>query len=280
MSQRLHLSVIAATFDRVHALMDGRVRIAGCDHTFLTAGHEQMFFRAFGTAEYDVAELSMGSYITAVARGDSPYVAIPVFLSRIFRHSAIYCNADAGIAQPSDLIGKRIGVPEYQMTAALWCRGLLDAEYGVTPDRMHWFQGGLQEPGRWEKVALRLPPAIRFDTIGPDQTLDAMLVSGEIDALISARTPPSFEAGPPKVKRLFPDYRAAERAYYAKTRVFPIMHVVGIRKALVAEHPWLPNAVFDAFAAAKDLAVDCRGGGRCPRAVRLSARDGTTGDRS
>ncbi|WP_223262763.1 PhnD/SsuA/transferrin family substrate-binding protein [Sphingobium sp. SCG-1] len=256
MSERLNLSIMSAVYDRVQALMDGRVRIEGCDHTFMTAGHEQMFFRAFETAEYDIAELSMGSYITAVARGENKYVAIPVFLSRIFRHSAIYYNADAGISSPADLIGKKMGVPEYQMTAALWARGFLDDEYGVSPNMMHWFQGGLDEPGRYEKVPLTLPSGTKFDTIAPDKTLDAMLVSGEIDALISARTPKSFSSGSPNVKRMFPDYPAAEKAYYAKTKVFPIMHVVGIRRELVDKHPWLPNAVFDAFCAAKDFAVD------------------------
>ena len=256
MSERLNVSIVSAVYDRVQALIDGRVRIEGCDHTFMTAGHEQMFFRAFETAEYDIAELSMGSYITSVARGQTKYVAIPVFLSRIFRHSAIYYNSQARIAEPADLIGKRVGVPEYQMTAALWCRGMLDDEYGVPPEKMHWFQGGLEEPGRYEKVPLTLPEGMRMDAIGPDKTLDAMLVSGEIDALISARTPKSFLGGDLRVKRMFPDYRAAEQDYYAKTKVFPIMHVVGIRRELVDKHPWLANAVFDAFCKAKGLAIE------------------------
>lgn len=255
-SERLNLSIMSAVYDRVQAFRDGTVAIEGADYTFMTAGHEMMFFRAFETAEYDVAELSMGSYITSVAQGENKYVAIPVFLSRVFRHSAIYYNADAGISKPEDLIGKRVGVPEYQMTAALWARGLLDDEYGVSPDKLQWFQGGLQEPGRYEKVPLKLPPSIRFETIGPDKTLDDMLVKGELDALISARTPLSFERGEPSVKRLFSDFRAAEQAYFAKTGLFPIMHVVGIRRELVEAHPWLANAVLDAFVKAKDMAVD------------------------
>ena len=256
MSQRLNISVVAATYDRVQALRDGRVQIEGCDHTFLTTGHEQMFLRAIASAEYDVAELSMGSYLTSLARGETAYVAIPVFLSRLFRHSAIYVREGAGITQPSDLAGKRVGVPEYQMTAALWARGLLDDEYGVPPSAMHWFQGGLQEPGRSEKVRLDLPPSIRMDAIQPAATLEAMLLAGELDALVTARTPPSFERGEPHVKRLFPNYRAAEKAYFAKTGIFPIMHVVVVRKALAELHPWLANAVFDAFREAKDLAVE------------------------
>ena len=256
MSGRLNLSIVSGMYDRVQALRDGRVRIEGCDHTYLTADYEQMFSRAFKTGEYDVSELSMGSYITAVARGDNRYVAVPVFLSRLFRHSAVYYNAKAGITQPSDLAGKKIGVPEYQMTAALWCRGFLDDEYGVSPDKLHWFQGGLQDSGRYEKVPLNLRPEIRIETIGPGKTLDAMLISGEIDALISARTPHSFASGDPRVKRLFPDYRQVEREYHIKTKVFPIMHVLGIRRDLVDAYAWLPNVVYDAFSAAKDVAVD------------------------
>ena len=256
MSGKLNLSVVAATYDRVQALRDGRVRIEGCDHTFLTTGHEQMFLRAIASAEYDVAELSMGSYLTCIARGEDAYVAIPVFLSRLFRHSAIYVREGAGIAQPSDLVGKRVGVPEYQMTAALWARGLLDDEYGVPPSAMHWFQGGLQEPGRHEKVRLDLPPDIRMEAIRPDATLEAMLLAGELDALITARTPPSFERAEPHVRRLFPDFRAVEKQYFAKTGIFPIMHLVVVRRALTEQHPWLANAVFDAFCEAKDLAVE------------------------
>lgn len=256
MSGRLNISIVAATYDRVQALRDGRVQIEGCDHTFLTTGHEQMFLRAIASAEYDVAELSMGSYLTSLARGEAAYVAIPVFLSRLFRHSAIYVREGAGIAQPSDLAGKRVGVPEYQMTAALWARGLLDDEYGVPPSALHWFQGGLQEPGRYEKVRLNLPPDIRMEAIRPETTLEEMLLAGELDALITARTPLSFERGESHIRRLFPDFRATEKAYFAKTGIFPIMHVVVVRRALAERHPWLANAVLDAFGEAKNLAVE------------------------
>lgn len=253
---RLTLSIAAEAYDRVLALRDGRVRIEGCDHRFLVVGHEQLFLRGFHSAEYDVCELSMSSYLLSVARGDCPYVAIPVFLSRLFRHSAIYLNKASGIAEPADLRGKRIGVPEYQMTAALWVRGLLDDEYGVPPSAMTWFQGGLHEPGRVEKFALCLPPDIAVNAIAPDATLDAMLREGEIDALITARTPRGFAEGDPRIVRLFPNYRDAERAYFDRTGLFPIMHVVAIRRSLVEEHPWLANAVFDAFSRAKDLAIE------------------------
>lgn len=252
---RLSITIAAAAYDRVQALRDGTVRIEGCDHEFLTAGHEDLFLRGFHNAEYDVCELSMSSYLMSAARGSSPYVAIPVFLSRLFRHSAIYLNSAAGIARPADLAGKRVGVPEYQITAALWSRGLLEDEYGVPPSALEWFQGGLHQPGRKEKLALSLPPSIRIQGIGPDATLDELLRTGEIDALISARAPRGFVEGDPRVVRLFPEYRKEEKAYFERTGVFPIMHVVAIRRTLVDAHPWLPNVVFDAFTRAKDLAV-------------------------
>ena len=253
---RLTLSIATAAYDRVLALRDGRVRIEGCDHELLHVGHEQMFLRGFHNSEYDVCELSMSSYMMSVARGDNDYVAVPVFLSRLFRHSAIYINNDAGIMRPEDLAGRRIGVPEYQMTAALWVRGLLDDEYGVHPRDIHWLQGGVHEPGRVEKLPLSLPSEIRLEAIGSTQTLDDMLCRGEIDALVWARAPNSYRAGDDRVSRLFEDYRSVEQAYYRKTRLFPIMHVVGIKRQLFQERPWIANAIYDAFCKAKDAAVE------------------------
>ena len=148
------LSVATEAYDRILPLRDGRVPIQGCDPTFLTVRHEELFLRAFHNTEYDVCELSMSSYLTSVSQGNSQYIAVPVFLSRLFRHSAIYLFADSGIETPADLAGKRIGVPEYQITAALWVRGLLDDEFGVPPAAMRWFRGGLHDPGRQEKAAV------------------------------------------------------------------------------------------------------------------------------
>ena len=252
----LHLSIATEAYDRVLALRDGRVRIQGCDHTFLVVPAEALFVRGFHNTEYDVCELSMSSYLMSVARGDNAYIAVPVFPSRLFRHSAIYVNASAGITEPSHLAGRTMGVPEYQITAALWARGLLDDEYGVPPSAMRWFRGGLHEPGREEKLPLRLPDDIRMADIGPADTLNEMLCTGRIDALMTARAPRAFTEGDPRVARLFPDYRRAETAYYRKTGVLPIMHVLAIRRELVAAHPWLANAVCDAFCRAKDLALE------------------------
>jgi 4,5-dihydroxyphthalate decarboxylase len=250
------VSIATEAYDRVLPLRDERVKIQGCDPTFLTIRHEELFLRAFHHEAYDICELSMSSYLTSISLGQSAYIAVPVFLSRLFRHSAIYTAEVSGISKPADLIGKRIGVPEYQITAALWVRGLLEDEYGVHPGDLAWFRGGLHEPARVEKLPLALPEGIVVTDINPQVTLDQMLVRGEIDALISPRVPMSFIKGNCGVQRLFPDYRSAEEDYFARTGVFPIMHVLALRRALVAQFRWLPGAVYDAFCAAKNCAIE------------------------
>jgi 4,5-dihydroxyphthalate decarboxylase len=177
-----------------------------------------------------------------------------LFLSRVFRHSSIYIRTDRGIATPEDLRGKRVGVPEYQMTAALWARGLLEDEYGVKPSDIVWRNGGLEQAGRTEKLALELPPDVKLTPLGPGETLSAMLAEGKLDALVSPRTPSCFGKAP-NVARLFSDYRAAERAYYKKTGLFPIMHVLAVRAELLKQHPWLASSLFTAFRQAKDIAI-------------------------
>ena len=252
---KLPITIACEHYDRVQPIRDGRVGVDGCEVNFLELGPEELFFRALRNREFDVCELSMSSYLVGVANGDSPYVAIPVFLSRVFRHSSIYVRTDRSIARPEDLKGRKVGVPEYQVTAALWARALLDGEYGVTPQDLRWFRGGLHQPGRVEKVALRLPPSIAIESIPADRTLDAMFVAGELDAIISPRAPRSILAREPGVGLLFPDYRRAEEQYFAKTGIFPIMHVAVIRRELVDRHPWLASSVYEAFVRAKALAL-------------------------
>jgi 4,5-dihydroxyphthalate decarboxylase len=253
---KLSLTVACEHYDRVQAIRDGRVEIVGCDVNFLELGPEELFFRAYRNREFDVCELSMSSYLLGASRGTAPYVAIPVFLSRRFRHSSIYIRQDRGIRRPEDLKGRKVGVPEYQVTAALWARALLDGEYSVTPADLKWYRGGLHEPGRVEKVTLKLPPEIEIHAIREDQTLDGMLASGELDAMISPRDPRSFINREPGIGLLFPDYRRAEQEYYQRTGIFPIMHVVGIRRDLVERHPWLANSVYEAFVQAKAMALE------------------------
>ncbi|MBW6399414.1 ABC transporter substrate-binding protein [Roseomonas sp. HJA6] len=251
---RVTLGLSCVAYDRTRALFDGRVSIAGCDLYPVAMSPEEAFHRAFRHQEFDVSELSMSSYMVQVAKGDCPYVGIPVFLSRLFRHSSIYIRTDRGITRPEDLCGKVVGVPEYQMTVALWMRGILADEYGVKPADMRWRTGGLEEAGRGSFVSFPLPPDVELQPIPADQTLSAQLADGRIDALLSARAPSCFGTVP-EVARLFPDYRAAEEAYFRATRIFPIMHLVGIRRSLVERFPWLPVNVFLAFEEAKRLCM-------------------------
>ena len=188
-------------------------------------------------------------------RGTAHYVAIPAFVSRLFRHSGIYIRSDRGIAKPQDLKGKTIGLPEYQITANVWIRGILQDEYGVKPSDIKWRQGGVEEAGRDERTPIKLPPDIDFKAVPADRTLSDMLEKGEIDGLIGARAPTCFLRGVPNVARLFPDYQATEEAYFRKTKIFPIMHVIGIRRSLVEKHPWLAVSVYKAFVKAKELCM-------------------------
>jgi 4,5-dihydroxyphthalate decarboxylase len=201
--------------------------------------------------EFDVAEMSLSSYTVSMFREPRPFVAIPIFPSRMFRHSSIYINAGSGIREPRDLVGKRIGTPEYQMTAPVWIRGILSEHYGVPVDSVTYFTGGEEEPGRSEKLKLDLPPSIRVQPIGETQTLAAMLAAGEIDALHTARMPSTFVTAPDKVKRLFPDYADVEKDYYRKTRIFPMMHTVAIRREVYEKNRWIAQSLYKAFAAAQ-----------------------------
>ena len=251
---RLPITIATWDYDRVRMLADGRVRVEGCDVNFITMPVEEILERAFFHREFDVAEIGFSPYLIALSRGVAPYVAIPAFLSRMFRHSAIYIRADSGIESPADLKGKRVGVPEYQMSAAMWVRGLLHDEFGVAAADIDWVQGGLETPGRRDKFPLNLPDGFPLVSAANGKTLSQLLVEGALDAVISARQPSCFVAGHPLVRRLFPDYRAVERDYFRRTGVFPIMHAVGIRRDVAGKHPWLPASVYKAFVQAKRLA--------------------------
>ena len=178
-------------------------------------------------------------------------MAIPIFPSRFFRHSCIYVNVNSGIREPADLIGKRIGTPEFQMTAPVWIRGILSDHYGVPVNSVTYCTGGEEEPGRSEKLKLDLPPGIRVEPIGPQQTLAAMLASGEIDALHTARMPSTFLSAPDKVKRLFGNYEEVEKQYYRDTRIFPMMHTVVIRREIYEQNRWVAQSLYKAFVAAQ-----------------------------
>ncbi|MDG1118448.1 MAG: ABC transporter substrate-binding protein [Flavimaricola sp.] len=250
----LNLTIGCWDYDRVQPLMDGRVRPSGIDVTFLNMIVEETFFRMLRNKEFDVSELSMSSYVVSLFKPDRPFVAIPVFPSRFFRHSCIYVNANAGITKPSDLIGKRIGTPEYQMTAPVWIRGILDEHYGVPVDSVTYVTGGEESPNRDEKLKLDLPPNIRVERIGPDQTLAQMLATGEIDALHTARKPSTFDGV--TVKRLFEDFVPVEQAYWRETGIFPIMHVIAIRREVYEANRWIAMNLFQAFREAQKLTYE------------------------
>jgi len=251
----LALSLAVCDYDRTRAIFDGRAKIEGCDITAVPLEPEEAFHRAFKFSEFDISEISLSSYIMTTARGDAHYVAIPAFVSRLFRHSGIYIRTDRGITRAQDLKGKTIGLPEYQITANVWIRGVLKDEYGIAPADIKWRRGGLEDPGRDERAAIKLPPDIDLQAIPEHRTLSQMLAAGELDGLISARAPSCFLRGAPHVGRLFPDYPATEEAYFRKTQIFPIMHAIGIRRSLVERHPWLAVSVYKAFLKAKDLCM-------------------------
>ena len=252
---KLSLSVAVGDYDRMRPLVDGAVQIDGVDPVFSLLEPEEIFFRAIRHAEFDVCELSFSSYTVKTARGESPYIAIPVYPSRAFRHTCIVIRTDRGITKPEDLRGKLIGLPEYQMTACVWARGLLSDEYGVKAEDVHWRNGGQEQPGRTERTPITLPPRIDLQSIPAGKTLSGMLEAGELDALITARAPSCFVRGAPNIARLFPDFRTAEEAYFRKTGLFPIMHLIGIRRSLVEQHPWLAASVQKGFDEARAHAL-------------------------
>jgi 4,5-dihydroxyphthalate decarboxylase len=253
---KLQISFASCPYDRLNPIIGGRVPIEGCDVNFFPLRPEELFPRVYQTQDFDVTELSASSHILTSLRGDSNYLGIPAFVSRVFRHGDIYVRTDRGISSPADLRDKTVGVPEYQMTAALWIRGILSDEYGVRASDIKWRNGGLQKPGRGERTPISLPPSIELKTIPADKTLSGMLASGEIDGLITAVQPQCFADKAPNVGRLFPDYRAAEEAYFRKTSMFPIMHMMGVRRTLAEAHPWLPGSILKACLQARTIAME------------------------
>lgn len=253
--QDLSISLACWDYDRALGLLDGTIAVPGCDIRAEAHPPSTLFPLAVKAARFDVTEMSMSSYILQVAQGEAAYIAIPVFLSRAFRHNGFVVRADAGIETPKDLEGKRVGVPEYQMTAALWMRGILADEYGVDTDTFHWRTGALEEGQREDRLTLDLPSHMSLAPIAAGESLQGLLLAGELDAVFSPKPLAALIDGNPRVRRLFPDFGAVERAYHAKTGFFPIMHAIGVRRTLAEAHPWLPQALFVAFTAARDAAL-------------------------
>lgn len=253
---KLQLSVAIGPYDRMRPLVDGEARIDSVDPQFMLLEPEEIFFRAMRHEAFDICELSLSSYSLRVARGDSPYVAVPVFPSRAFRHTCIVVRTDRGIKSPADLRGKRIGMPEYQLTANVWARAILEEEYGVHQRDITWVRGGYESPGRIEKLAVTLPDGVVVENAPAGKTISGMLAAGELDGVMGPRAPSCFERGDPNIRWLFDDPTAEATAWFRKTRIFPVMHVLGIRKTLVEKHAWLPAAVMKAFEASKRIALE------------------------
>ena len=252
--EKLFLTVGCGDYDRTHALQTGAVEAEGIKLNYIPLQSEEVFWRMGHHREFDASEMSLSNHITMVSRSNSPFVGVPVFPSRYFRHSSIFFNVDSGIKEPKDFKGKKIGAPEYAITAAVWIRGMLHDDFGVKTQDLKWFIGGQEDPGRKERLKLQLPPEIHVQPIPEDKTLNGMLESGELDGLISARIPSCFAKGSPKIRRLFPNYKDVEIDYYKRTKIFPIMHVLVIRREVYERNPWVARSLYKAFCDAKERA--------------------------
>lgn len=260
---RLRLTLACGDYDRTRALADGRVPVEGVDLNYLPLEIEETLARMVQFEEFDAAELGMNIYVAQRSRGDERFVALPVFPSRSFRHNAIYVHSGAGIERPEQLRGRRVGVPAYTVTAVVWVRAALQHEYGVYPHELHWYQGGLHDPGRREAVrGWTPPPGVAVEPLPEGRTLNEMLVAGDLDAVISPRLPNAFLAGAPQVRRLFPNYAEVERDWYRRTGIFPIMHTIVLKRAVYEANPWVAASLFKAFVEAKE---------RCERAIYNTA---------
>lgn len=254
MAGDIPVTIAVGDYDRVRAIKDGRVKVEGCDVTFIPMEPEEIFFRAFRYNEFDCCELSFSSYMRVTSQNKSDFVGIPAFVSRVFRHSGFYIRTDRGIEKPEDLRGKLVGLPEYQMTAPVWMRGMLEDEYGVLPTEIRWRSGGQEQAGRDERTPFEPPEGLDLQPIPEDRTLVEMFEAGDLDALMTARAPSSFTQGKPNIARLWPNYREVEKAYWHKTKMFPIMHLMGLRKELAEKYPWMPGSLYKAFLQARDIA--------------------------
>lgn len=256
LSSKLRLTFACEDYDRTRALREGTLQIRGIDLVYLPMRAEEAFWRMCRHEEFDIAEMSLSALLIEKSYDRDRFVAIPAFPSKSFRHNAIFINANSGIERPEDLKGKRVGVPEYSMTATVWIRGFLQDDYGVKPTDVTWVTGGLETSGRADRVDFELPSNLRFEEVPEGSSLSRMLENGEIDALITAPMPSSWVNRSPKVARLFPNYKEVEMEYYRRTRIFPIMHTVVIRRDLHERHPWIAFNMYEALCKAKDICFE------------------------
>ena len=251
----LPLTLACWNYDRTRPLMDGRVKPDGIDLDIKVMRPRQAFTRMLETKEFHVSEMSLASYVSLVGKGECPFVAIPVALSKIFRHDSMYVRPGANIRTPQDLKGKRVGTTQYGSTGLVFIKGMLQHDYGVAAHDIHWFIGDLNAPTQRPLLPLNLPANLKIDFLPAGKTLEGMMAAGELDALCSLYIPESFERGAPHIVRLFPNHKEIEQDYYRRTKIFPIMHTVVIREDVYAEHPWVAKSLYEAFCKARDIAV-------------------------
>jgi 4,5-dihydroxyphthalate decarboxylase len=252
----LKLTLACWDYDRTRPLIEGRVKPRGIDLEVLVLRPRQMFPRMLENREFHASELSLASYASLIGRGECPFVAIPVAVSKFFRHGCMYVRKGAGIKHPRDLVGKRVGTTQYSSTAVTFMRGMLKDEYGIDAKDMHWFMGGLTKPTETPLIPLDLPSDIRLDFVPEGDTLERMMVEGRVDALLSIYIPKLFEDGWEGIERLFPDFKEVEKDYYKRTRIFPIMHTIALRDDVVREHPWVRQSLYEAFCESRDIALE------------------------
>jgi 4,5-dihydroxyphthalate decarboxylase len=252
---KLSLTMAIPEYDHTRDVVSGRVPVEGIDLTCLIYPVEEIFYRFIVYKEFDVAEISFAKYSALIAQGNTDFFAIPVFPSRVFRHSSVYVRNDGPIKKITDLKGRKVGIPEWAQTAAVYSRGFLQDQYGIELSSIHWVQAGVNQPGRIEKVDLRLPKGVEITRIA-DKSLNEMLLSGEIDAALVARAPDAFVKGNPKIRRLFDDFMDVEIDYYKKTGIFPIMHAVAVRRDVLDKNPWVARNLFTAFEEAKRRSIE------------------------
>jgi len=252
----LKLTLACNDYDRCRALFDGRVKAEGVALEMTALKPRELFPRMLDDQEFMAGEISLASFASLVARDASPFVGIPVTLSKIFRHSCIYVRKAAGITRPRDVKGKRVGTTQYGATAIVYLKGMLRDEFGISPEDMKWFVGGLTAPPEQPLIPLNLPKGVALEFLPEGRTLEGMMAEGELDALFSIYFPKMFLNGDPRIQRLFPDFKSVEQDYYRRTRIFPIMHVLVLRKDVHRAHPFVARSLYRAFCEAKELAVE------------------------
>jgi 4,5-dihydroxyphthalate decarboxylase len=252
---KLKLSVAVGPYDRTRALVDGSVEIDGVEAVCMTLPPEEIFFRAFRQEAFDICECSLSSFTVKTSLGTSPYVGVPAFVSRMFRHTSMYCRTDR-IKEPKDLKGKRVGVPEYQLTANVWARAILEDDHGVKPSDVIFVRGGISDADRPEKITLNLPKDVRLEEAPEGKTISALLDEGAIDGFVAPRPPSGAAAHNPNIGWLFRDPVAAAKDYYKRTKIFPIMHLVAIKKSVYEKYPFVATSLFNAFQRAKEIALE------------------------